>query len=104
MLIDPYAVLHALLRAEAARSTKPRTTTEPEAETGEQPPPATTRPRRTASSTHGGRPRAGRPLPLPTRPRPAAGAREPAVHKGDHHRREPRDGCGRSRPVAPHQP
>ncbi|GAA3767441.1 hypothetical protein [Streptomyces chiangmaiensis] len=41
MLIDPYAVLHALLRAEAARSTKPRPTTEPEADTGEEPPPTT---------------------------------------------------------------
>ncbi|MFE6547708.1 hypothetical protein ACFVHS_04795 [Streptomyces sp. NPDC057746] len=38
MLIDPYAVLHALLRAEAARSTKSRPTIEPEAETGKQPP------------------------------------------------------------------
>jgi hypothetical protein len=32
MVIDPYAVLHALLRAEAARSTKSRPEPEPEQE------------------------------------------------------------------------
>ena len=30
MLIDPYAVLHALVRAEALRSTKPKPKPEPE--------------------------------------------------------------------------
>ncbi|MFJ8360747.1 hypothetical protein [Streptomyces sp. NPDC093984] len=30
MLIDPYAVLHALVRAEALRSTKPKQEPEPE--------------------------------------------------------------------------
>ncbi|MFF3911602.1 hypothetical protein ACFYZJ_38010 [Streptomyces sp. NPDC001848] len=33
MLIDPYAVLHALLRAEAVRSTKPKQEPEPEPDT-----------------------------------------------------------------------
>jgi hypothetical protein len=32
MLIDPYAVLHALVRAEALRSTKPKQEPEPEPE------------------------------------------------------------------------
>ncbi|MFF4208989.1 hypothetical protein ACFYZE_06350 [Streptomyces sp. NPDC001796] len=32
MLIDPYAVLHALVRAEALRSTKPEQEPEPEPE------------------------------------------------------------------------
>jgi hypothetical protein len=36
MLIDPYAVLHALMRAEAARSTKPQPEPDPEPEAGEE--------------------------------------------------------------------
>jgi hypothetical protein len=40
MLIDPYAVLHALLRAEAARSTKPRPEPEQEHEAGDGPRPS----------------------------------------------------------------
>ncbi|MEU6094136.1 hypothetical protein [Streptomyces sp. NPDC047079] len=38
---DPYAALLALLRAEAARSTRPKP--DPEPDTGEEPPPALTR-------------------------------------------------------------
>lgn len=42
MLIDPYAVLHALVRAEALRSTKPKPTPElePEPDSMEQARPA----------------------------------------------------------------
>ncbi|WP_199836084.1 hypothetical protein [Streptomyces sp. TP-A0356] len=40
MLSDPYAVLHALLRAEAMRGRKPRPTSEPEPDAGEDAPPA----------------------------------------------------------------
>jgi hypothetical protein len=36
MLIDPYAVLHALVRAEARRSTKPKPETEPEPDSREE--------------------------------------------------------------------
>lgn len=35
MLIDPYAVMHALLRAEAARGTKPQPKPDPESDAGE---------------------------------------------------------------------